>query len=326
MLALAQYFRALSLRRHDHNLTLVYDGFEQLNNNPFTHQLFASLKENFNLRLIQTNELMTRSVRAEDEQVVLIIARLRNWHSLPGKSSEFFRRSKVCFYDQDPWEGYHDNAACKGVYEDIFAKVNPEAFLVTSPWWAEHIRRQSGLPVHFVRMGILPKYCDQGIPFSKRAHKVGFQGTVHTHRMGFYNRVREQGIDVDILPRKAFFTFLREVQNIGVFIYGDQGALKMNGVPQPVHGLWGKCLTVAGRGCFVIRNHDFAYDGYAIDELPSVQTFKNEDEIPDLIRNIVSRPDTENDHLIGETISKLRERNDWKSVTNVLLNLCAQSQ
>ena len=326
MLAFIQYFRALSLRRRDHNLTLVYDSFEQLSDNPFTHQLFASLKENFNLRLLQTQELLKRSVRVEDGQVVLIMSRLRNWHSLPGRSAEFFHRSKVFFYDQDPWEGYHDNATCRGVYEDIFEKVDPEAFLVTSPWWADYIRRQSGLPVHFVRMGILPKYCDQGISFGERAHKVGFQGTVHSHRMAFYDRVREQGIDVDILPKKPFFTFLREVQNIGVFIYGDQSALEMHGVPHPMHGLWGKCLTVAGRGCFVIRNYDLAHDGYAIDELPTVQTFKSEDEIPGLIRSILNRSDAENDRMIAKTISILKERNDWQSVAAFLREPSVQSQ
>ena len=318
MLGIIHHLKTFNLRRRDHNLILVYDGLDQLNVNPFTHQLFISLKENFNLSLVQTQKLVSHSVKAEVGQTVLVISRLRKWRSLPGKSHEFFRRSKVFFYDQDPWEAYHDNAACRGIYEKIFQTIRPEAFLVTSPWWAEYIRQHSKLPVHFVRMGILPKYCDQGDSFAKRAYKVGFQGTVHPHRMSFYDRLREHGIKVDILPKKPFFSFLKDVQNIGIFIYGDQGAIKMNGTRQPFHGLWGKCLTVAGRGCFVIRNHDLAYDGYAINELPTVQTFKEDAEIPGLIRNIVNRSDAKNDILIAQTISKLKERNDWQSVSSFM--------
>lgn len=322
----ANYLRSLNSRRNNQDLVLVYDGGEQLKDNPFTHQLFAVLKKGFNLRLVRTRELLNQSVSAQEGQIVLIISRLRNWHLLPGKSVDFFHRSSVFFYDQDPWEGYHDDAACSGIYEEMFTRINPEAFLVTSPWWAEYIRNRSGLPVHFVRMGVLPEYCDRGIPFGNRAYKVGFQGTVHAHRMAFYDRVRAQGIDVDILPRKPFFTFLKDVQNIGIYIYGDNGAIKMNGVQQPVHGLWGKCLTVAGRGCFVIRNYDLAYDGYAIGELPTVHAFRCESEIPSLIKNILSRSDRENDSLIAETIAKLRERDDWQSVANFLFESHTKTQ
>ena len=211
------------------------------------------------------------------------------------------------------------------MYEDIFAKVNPEAFLVTSPWWAEYIRQKSCLPVHFVRMGILPKYCSHAIPFGKKIHKIGFQGTVHSHRMAFYDRVRARGFDVNILPRKPFFTFLRDVQNIGVFIYNDQTAIEMKGSKCPLHGLWGKCLTVAGRGCFVIRNHDLAYEGYAIEDLPAVHAFKSEEEIPELIEMIINRPDLENDRLIEQTIAILKDRDDWQTVSNVLRRPSAQS-
>ena len=72
MLTLLQYFRTLSLRQRNHNLTLVYDGFEQLSENPFTHQLFASLKENFNVSLVKTQELAKRDVPALDGQLTLI--------------------------------------------------------------------------------------------------------------------------------------------------------------------------------------------------------------------------------------------------------------
>ena len=90
MLGIIHHLKTFNLRKRDQNLILVYDGLDQLNVNPFTHQLFISLKENFNLRLIQTQELKNRAVEAKSGQMVLIISRLRKWHSLPGESHEFF--------------------------------------------------------------------------------------------------------------------------------------------------------------------------------------------------------------------------------------------
>lgn len=311
---LLQRLRSFNLVKKPAELMLVYDNDKQLSQNPFTHQLFFSLKQSFKIILIRQDQLLANQFNFRKDATILVISRLRNWHHLFKLQDMLFAKSNLFFYDQDPWEGYHDNASCKGIYKLTNEKLKPARFFVTSPWWSEYIQKKDNLPVEFVRMGVLPKYCNLGINYADRPYKLAFQGTVHKHRMDFYNRIRNQGFKIDILPRKPFFTFLNEVQKIGIFIYSDDGAINLNGIKQPFHGLWGKCLTVASRGCFVIRNHDLAFDGYGIDELPSVHSFKDEKQIPQIINDIVSRSNEKNNSLLLESISIIRNRNDWQDI------------
>ena len=313
-----QIFRAFNPVKKTAKLILIYDDDKQLSQNPFTHQLFHSLKKSFQLKLIRVEQLLGKPSSLRGEDFVLVISRLRNWHRLFAVQSILVDRPNLFFYDQDPWEGYHDNASCKGIYVSTNEKLKPVRFFVTSPWWSDYMQKTDNLPVEFVRMGVLPKYCKSGLKYADRPHKIGFQGTVHKHRMEFYNRIRRQGFEIDILPRKPFFSFLNEVQKIGIFIYSDDGALSLNGIRQPIHGLWGKCLTVASRGCFVVRNHDLAYKGYGIDELPSVYSFKNEQEIPDILNTILSRSNDQNQSLLLETIAVIRKRDDWQDISRQL--------
>ncbi len=316
MKSIIEYFYTLNLNQQKQKLILIYDGFEQLKTNPFTHQLFYVLSNNFNIKLMSIDKLSKQTDNLFDFKIVLVISRLRNWSKILNNCSDFLLQKKVFFYDQDPWEAYHDKGTCRGIYEKINIKVSPVCFFVTSSWWAGFISKKSNIPIKFVKMGILPKYCNKGKPFHLRKYNVGFQGLVHKHRLDFYNKIEKKGIKIELLKRESFFKFLSTVQNIKIFIYNDNKSLSINGRKQPLHGLWGKSLTVAGRGCFVIRNYDLAAKGYDIDELPTIKTFKNEREVIPLIQEILNRSDAENNALISKTVNKLKERNDWQSIIN----------
>lgn len=107
---------------------------------------------------------------------------------------------------------------------------------------------------------------------------------------------------------------MKTVQNIKVFVYNENSAISINGKKKSINGLWGKCLTVAGRGCFVLRNYDESADAYGINELPSVFTFTNEKEIPNIIEKIKSLSSIEMDSLRSQTVKTLIKRNDWLSI------------
>ncbi len=309
-----------NLNSKNKELILIYDGFEQIITNPFTHQLFYILKKNFKIKLIQLNKIIKKEPKFKNKQFVLVISRLRNWKFLPGVSKNFFLNNHVFFYDQDPWEAYHDYGTCKGIYELINQKILPEAFLITSEWWSNFIKKNCNVPAEFVKMGILSKYCHHRIPYRKKTYEVGFQGLVHKYRQNFFSKLQENGINLEILSREPFFKFLNSVQKIKIFICSSKHGLQMNGKSHPYHGLWGTALTVAGRGCFVIRDYDLAYEGYNIKELPAISTFKNNQEALQLIRNILDRSDEENDKIIMETVNKLKNRNDWQSLPDYIKN------
>ena len=121
-----------NLNSKNKELILIYDGFEQIITNPFTHQLFYILKKNFKIKLIQLNKIIKIEPKFKSKQFVLVISRLRNWKFLLGASKNFFLNNHVFFYDQDPWEAYHDYGTCKGIDELIKQITSPEAFFILS--------------------------------------------------------------------------------------------------------------------------------------------------------------------------------------------------
>ncbi len=297
-------------------LNLIYQDKLQIENNCFIHQLNKTLFSYYKkINLISLNQLKSFSFRKpKKNEKTLILLKLRDWiNNIPFIAGSF-NETKIYFYDQDPWEAYHDNCVARNAYKYVFSMINVEKFLVTSSWWSKFIQKKDNLPVSFVRMGILPSLCNEGPSISERKYEFGFQGALHKHRNDFFKRLEKKKIFVHYLSRVKFNDFLKTVQNIKVFVYNENSAISINGKKKSINGLWGKCLTVAGRGCFVLRNYDESADAYGINELPSVFTFTNEKEIPNIIEKIKSLSSIEMDSLRSQTVKTLIKRNDWLSI------------
>jgi len=303
-------------RRH---LYLLCHDRDQITRGVFIAQLYETLTHEFRVEAVTVGEL-TAGVRERPgpSDLVLSVLKQRIWRRLTPFLAHYIADSGIFLYDQDPWEAYHDTASSPGVYRHLAAMIPVRSYLVTSGWWAEYIAERDRLPVKFVRMGILPRLCDFGKPYAARPYEVGFQGTVHGHRKAFFDRMRTRGLQVACLERQPFEKFLETVQDIGVFLYDDSDAINLDGIPTSVHGLWGKCLTVAARGCFVVRNYDLSMAHFGIDELPTVFAFRTEEDVPEIIEKIRSMPEKERNQRIHTAVSRIKDRNDWMTVVRAL--------
>ena len=93
--------------------------------------------------------------------------KLRDWiNNIPFIAGSF-NETKIYFYDQDPWEAYHDNCVARNAYKYVFSMINVEKFLVTSSWWSKFIQKKDNLPVSFVRMGIYQAYATKDPQYLK---------------------------------------------------------------------------------------------------------------------------------------------------------------
>lgn len=300
-------------------LHLIYKDREQILENCFIKQLYATLQNNF--QIVGVSEADLRSGTYEqpgDDALALSVLPLRYWKPLIPFLARYAERAQLFLYDQDPWEAYHDGGCCPGIYPLAADLLPMKAFLVTSKWWADYIAKRDGLPTRFVRMGAVAANCDVGPPFSERPYLVGFQGALHPHRRAFFERMATRGVDATLLDRQPFMTFLKTVQQIGIFLYDDNNALTVDGVPTSFHGLWGKCLTVAARGCFVIRNDDESRRPYGIDDIPTVFPYQDEAEIPGLVAKIRGMTESERVSRMTDAVELIKKRNDWKSVVDQL--------
>ncbi|NIZ00151.1 hypothetical protein [Thalassospira lucentensis] len=301
-------------------IILIYEDKKQINSDCFIKQLHIVLKDNFDLQYVSANDLINGEYNTPPHGVkMLSVLRLRSWRPLLPYLAKISETSELYMYDQDPWEAYHDNGACRGIYELLQSLIRVESFLVTSKWWCDHIANQTEATVKFVRMGAIPQNCDPGKPFTKRKHEIGFQGTVHPHRQKFFDELEKtSGLHTEILERVDFETFLKTVQEVGIYLYDDHASLTVQGEPTSFHGLWGKCLTVAGRGCFVIRNDDLSRAAYNIDEIPTVFPYKDRSEIPKLVEHIRRMPEEERWRRMNKAVEIIKNRQDWQTVVSAI--------
>lgn len=301
------------------NLVLLFQDRQQLDHDCFIKQLHFTLKKHFTLTYISEEKLMEGEYnRLQKGDKVLSVLRLRRWRPLIPYLGKIADKADLYLYDQDPWEAYHDEGSCRGVYETISQCIKVKAFLITSHWWAKYIAARVKPRAAFVRMGAVAHNCNVGPSFEQRQYELGFQGTVHNHRQQFFTRLSEQGLPVSLLKRVDFETFLKTVQQVGIYIYDDSAALKIAGEEASFHGLWGKCLTVAARGCFVIRNHDLSYDAYQIGDIPTVFTYKDESEIQGIVDKIRLLSPAEREKRMRKAVKMIKERDDWASVAQAL--------
>lgn len=294
-------------------LHLVYEDESQIKENCFISQLYRTLRSRFRIIRIPRLKLLDGVTPCEPGDLVLSLLKQRTWERTIPFLAKVTEKSGAFFYDQDPWEAYYSQASSPGIYAKLARSTNVRAFLITSKWWRDHITKTDGLPIQFVRMGMLPSMCDAGPPFAKRPIEIGFQGTLHRNREQFFDRMNGLGVDVTFRPSVPYRKFLTTVQNIQIFLHHE--ALPDG---SPINGIWIKEVESAARGLFSIRNFDSDYDAYNMRDIPTVYTFRQEAEVPGIIDTIRSLPENRRNDMIRESVNEIKRRNDWNSVADAL--------
>jgi hypothetical protein len=300
-------------------LVILHEGRKQISQNCFIAQLYKVLKRNFSVRAIPASRLgrLDGSEFGPGDKVLCLLKQ-RGWERALPALQRVAARADLYMYDQDPWEAYHDHASSPGIYSKLAASVRIRAFLVTSGWWADYIAKTDRLPVRFVRMSLLPEWCNAGPDYLDRPHEVGFQGTVHAHRRQFFDRIKELGHDVALLPSVPYRKFLKTVQSIRIFLHDERADVCVNGRVS-LNGIWVKEVEVAARGCFAIRNIDDDFGAYGFDEIPTVFAFRNEADVPGIVERIRAMQSSERQERIVQAVDAIRKRNDWMTIVHAIL-------
>ena len=296
-------------------LHLIYEDESQIKENCFVSQLYRTLRSRFRIIKIPRAKLLDGIPPFKSGDLALSLLKQRTWERTIPFLAKVTERCSMFYYDQDPWEAYYSQASSPGIYAKLARATNVRSFLVTSKWWRDYIAETDGLPIKFVRMGMLQNMCDAGPRFEKRPIEIGFQGTLHRNRKRFFDRMSGLGIDVTFRPSVPYRKFLTAVQDIQIFLHHE--ALPDG---SPMNGIWIKEVESAARGLFSIRNFDPDYDAYDMQDILTVYAFRQETEVPDIIETIRSLPENQRNEMIRESVSEIKRRNDWNSVADALIS------
>jgi hypothetical protein len=299
-------------------LFLFADSKKYIKANCYQSQLLKTLARNYRLKIISADEISKGAkLKISPQDRALSVLRMRTLATLAPQLAVMLQEHPLWIYEQDPWQAFMDDSPYKGAYHEIASHLQVAAFLNTSSWWANHVRQQ-GFPSVFVRMGMLPEYCSLGKAWSKRSVDLGFQGTLHPHRKQFFDQLAGYGLPVKVMPSKPYDRFLKALQDIRIYIHTEDSPWIIDGISVPRNALWIKDTEAAARGCFSIRDYEEESAAYDIDEIPTIYTYKNVAEVPDLVETIMTMPLKERDERMAESVACMRRRNDWQTVIDAI--------
>lgn len=299
-------------------LLLLVDSPSYIRENCYQHQLYETLADSFSVRMCSLRELRYNPfIRAKKFDVVLSVLKQRTLARHIDEVAKFLNGEPVTIYDQDPWQAFMDDSPTKGCYGDFAGKLNLRAILLTTGWWTQFCRSR-GLPTRFVRMGMLPRYCDAGPDWATRPIGLGFQGTIHSHRKLFFDALDGMGLKVEVLPSGSYAGYLKTLHDIRIYIHTEDAPWMVDGELIPRNSLWIKDVEVAARGCFAIRNWDEDFDAYDLAELPTVKAFHRVEEIPAIVDAINTMDAGQRQDMVTETVARIKARDDWQTVVQAL--------
>ncbi|MFZ4808753.1 MAG: hypothetical protein ACOYLQ_15975 [Hyphomicrobiaceae bacterium] len=297
---------------------LLVDSREYIHSNCYQKQLKATLELHYDVRMVSLRDIRwlpwTNGGRYD---LVLSVLKLRTLDMHLERIASYLAGRRLYIYEQDPWQAFMDSSPYRGAYQRIAARLDVAAFLLTSSWWRSYVT-ELGLPAKFVRMGMLPVYCDPGPDWDAREIRLGFQGTLHPHRKDFYAAVELKGLRTEVLPPTAYDDYLKNLHRMRFFIHTEDAPWTVDGRAIPRNALWIKETEVAARGTFAIRDHEEESAAYGIAELPTVRTFKNLEEIPDIVAGIESLSPSVRRDMMVSSAETMRRRDDWMTVVRAL--------
>ncbi len=299
-------------------LLLLVDSRRYIRSNCYQRQLAATLQRNFTVTMVSARELrLLPYLPLKRYDCILSVLRLRTLVAILPALKRLLRGRSLHIYEQDVWQAFMDESPWRGAYQTIAAELKVEQFLVTSQWWSEIVSAH-GLPVQFVRMGMLPELCSAGPEWDERSIRLGFQGTLHPHRREFYEELGRLGVEVEVLASTPYEQYLENLQEMRIYVHTEASPWLVDGKLTPRNALWIKETEVAARGTFVMRDHEDESEAYAISELPTVYTFRDVTEVPKLIAEIEGMDPVERRNRMVASAENMRQRDDWMTVVRAL--------
>ncbi|MFA4994048.1 MAG: hypothetical protein WC521_01945 [Bdellovibrionales bacterium] len=299
-------------------LLMLVDDRRYIRANCYQRQLAEVLESEYDVRMISLREIKYLPwANPKKYDRVLSVLRLRTLNDNLDVVARFLKDTRLHIYEQDIWYSYMDDSPWKGAYGRIHSRLNVASFLVTTKWWTD-FAAQRGIPAQFVRMGMLPRYCEMGPAWEDRPIPLGFQGTVHPHRKAFYDALEGMGFPVDVLKSVPYEGYLENLHKMRIYIHTEEAPWRVNGQIIPRNALWIKDTEVAARGTFAIRDYEEESKAYGISELPTIYTYRKVSDIPSMIDEINHMSPKARAERMRASVETMRKRNDWMTVVRAI--------
>ncbi len=299
-------------------LLLLVDSVAYTQENCYQHQLLETLQIEFSVTMYPLRQINWNPFLSTKKfDFVLSVLKQRALARYIDAVSRLLDGRPLAIYDQDPWQAYIDDSTSRGCYAEFQRKLNISSLMLTSKWWANFCGKR-GLPTRFVRMGMLPRYCNAGPTWSERTLELAFQGTLHPHRKAFFDELDSMGLQVSVLGSGSYASYLKNLHKIRIYIHTEDAPWQVDGQLIPRNALWIKDVEVAARGCFAIRNWDEDSTAYDINELPTISAFQKPSDVLQLVESIKAMSGSVRQQMIEETVANVRYRDDWRTVVETL--------
>jgi len=300
------------------SLLMLVDARAYIKGNCYQSQLAETLAEHFDVRMITLKEIKYLPwANPKSYDKVLSVLKQRTLDDNLDIVARYLKDTPLYIYEQDVWQAYMDSSPWKGAYDRILKKLNVVTFMLTTQWWTEYVIKRN-IPATFVKMGMLPRFCDAGPKWEDRHLNLAFQGTLHPHRKKFFDELAGLGLQVEFIKSRPYGEFLKALHDMRIYIHTEDDPWTVDGQILPRNALWIKDTEAAARGTFAIRDHEDEAYFYGIKELPTIFTFKSVSEVPDIIAHINHLNPDDRNQMMKNSADKMRERNDWITVVNAI--------
>jgi hypothetical protein len=291
----------------------IVDSLEYVTTNSFQHQLLKTLQRETDVVTVPIDRLSKTLI---DGRIVLICLKLRSVVKHIDLLSKELARIPVYVYDQDVWESFMDEGSYKGSYEMISSRLSVQSFLNTSHWWANYVRSK-GLPSEFVKMWVLPEYC-QTHSFSSRIIDVGFMGQMHSFRKQTFEELKELDLNVQTFPGGPYEMYLQKLSDMKFFIHYEQDRWHIDGRIIPCNSLYGKTVEVMSRGTFCLRERSDEAVHWNLRDNPLLVEFSSLNELVEQVKTIKSLDPDLVEKWITKGVEMIKNDSGWKTIVEVL--------
>lgn len=294
----------------------LVDSIDYVKANCFQHQLLKALAATGQVETVGLHDL--KSVAGYDR--VICCLKQRTVHDRLDQVASILGRMPVVAYDQDPWQAYMDDSPYKGTYQKAARKLNITAFAVTTRLWAHRIEEDM-LPAMFVKMWVLPEYCDKGPVFEDRKVPVGFIGSLHPHRRRLFEQLDDLNVHVNVQGGNAlsYDGYLRALSDMRVFIHSEDSKIVVDGKEENLKdALWIKDIEAAARGCFTIRNAGADAKSY-YEGVETAYLYNDPKEVPDILRAIETMDPVQRQGIINRSVNFIQQSDRWQETATQLL-------
>jgi len=310
---------------------VLADSKKYIKSNCFQKQLHESIKEhvrNFEIEYFYLEPKNLQSIkifknRSKSYSFVLSTLRQRVLFNNIYLIKKLVGETTLKVYDQDPWNNYIDNSAtydCYNLLNNNFKLLN---LFVTSDYWANYISRNDKLPSTFVKMGMLPKFCNVGLTQHMRTKSVEFRGSLYPHRTEAFNIMRKNGQPIGINSRLLKYPdYLKYLRQLAIFVHDESGYWTCRGEKISMStGMWVKDIEVASQGCFSLRNYHEDSLTYSIEKIPLIKFYNNPNEVKNIVEEIFSLSSEQSNNIQSTSVQYIMNNNNWKETTNVIFKI-----